>query len=273
MQLPFKLISTDFDGTIYAELESPPIPPALLELIGSLQAEGAKWVINTGRDMSSLMEALARSGLQIQPDYLVLVERELYERQGQAFASVQPWNDACASDHGTLFGRVRNDVSALTDWISSRFDASLYEDPHSPLCIIAANSRDMDVIHARLEEYCQEVPPLSVVRNDIYARFSHAAYNKGTALAELSRLLKVRKEEVFVAGDQLNDLPMLSRDHAHFIATPANAVPAVLSHVRRQGGYISTRRQGDGVAEALRHFLSQTDSTPFNHVGMPNNWS
>ena len=48
MPLPIKLISTDFDGTLFAEFENPPIPEALQQLIGDLQAQGAKWAINTG---------------------------------------------------------------------------------------------------------------------------------------------------------------------------------------------------------------------------------
>ena len=76
MILPIQLISTDFDGTLFAEFEYPAIPPILLDLIGKLQGRGTKWVINTGRDMSSLMEALARAHTTIKPDYLVLVERE-----------------------------------------------------------------------------------------------------------------------------------------------------------------------------------------------------
>src|SRR5437867_10992830 len=78
MSLPIKLISTDFDGTLFAEFENPPIPEELEQLIGRLQAGGAKWVINTGRDMSSLMETLGQAGIQIEPDYLVLVEREIH---------------------------------------------------------------------------------------------------------------------------------------------------------------------------------------------------
>jgi len=48
MNLPIKLISTDFDGTLFAEFESPPIPAELTDLIGGLQAQGAKWVIPNG---------------------------------------------------------------------------------------------------------------------------------------------------------------------------------------------------------------------------------
>ena len=65
MAPPIKLISTDFDGTIFAEFQNPPIPRALQTLIADLQARGARWVINTGRDMSSLLEALGRARVTI----------------------------------------------------------------------------------------------------------------------------------------------------------------------------------------------------------------
>src|SRR5690242_307909 len=99
MTLPIKLISTDFDGTIFAEFENPPIPVQLQELIGSLQKRGARWIINTGRDMSSLMEALARARVTIQPDYLVLVEREIYRHDGARYVGVEPWNAECTRSH------------------------------------------------------------------------------------------------------------------------------------------------------------------------------
>jgi len=257
MDLPIKLISTDFDGTIFSEFETPPIPEQLAKLIGQMQAAGARWAINTGRDMSSLMEALGRSHIPIHPDYLVLVEREIYERQGGRFVGVEHWNNSCAADHGELFARVSRDVPMLEAWINSRFEATVYADPHSPLCIIAANNGDMDEICGRLEEYCQTMPNLTVVRNDVYARFSHQSYNKGTALAEITRLLNLGREQVFAVGDHLNDLPMLTTDYAAFIATPSNAVPAVLAAVRQQGGYLSDALRGEGAFDALNHFLGK----------------
>jgi hypothetical protein len=36
-----KLISTDFDGTLFAEFENPPIPSELQHLIAKLQRQGA----------------------------------------------------------------------------------------------------------------------------------------------------------------------------------------------------------------------------------------
>ena len=77
-ELPIKLISTDFDGTLHADHEDPPVPLDLQQMIAALQARGAKWVINTGRDLSSLLETLGRARLRIKPDFLVVVEREIY---------------------------------------------------------------------------------------------------------------------------------------------------------------------------------------------------
>jgi hydroxymethylpyrimidine pyrophosphatase-like HAD family hydrolase len=258
MNSPIKLISTDFDGTLFAEFENPPIPEGLQQLLGDLQARGATWVINTGRDMSSLMESLARAGIGIEPDFLVLVEREIHRHLESQYVGLQQWNEACAQAHAEVFARVRPELPRIVAWIHARFHVRIYEDAYSPFCLVAGNNGDMDAIHAFLEECCRTVTDLSVVRNDVYARFSHRAYNKGTALAELARQLGLEPRHVFAVGDHLNDLPMLSRRHAGFLAAPANAVALVQETVRRQGGYVSRRPHGHGVAEALRHFLGLT---------------
>jgi hydroxymethylpyrimidine pyrophosphatase-like HAD family hydrolase len=259
MDLPIKLISTDFDGTLFAEFENPPIPEELQQLIGQLQAGGAKWVINTGRDMSSLMEALARAGVQIEPDYLVLVEREIHLHQDSRYPGLEAWNTACSRAHAEIFDRVQQDLPGIVAWINARFHARIYEDAYSPFCLIASNNGEADVIHRYLADYCRSVPRLTVVRNDVYARFSHEAYNKGTALAELSRQLGVGAEAVFAVGDHFNDLPMLSLQYARYLAAPANAVDAVKTAVRDQNGFVSELTHGEGVAEAIKHYL-ETDS-------------
>ena len=251
MSLPIQLISTDFDGTLFAEFENPPIPEAVYKAIGDLQARGAKWVINTGRDMSSLMEALARSGIPVEPDYLVLVEREIYCHSDSQYVGLEEWNAACARAHAELFARVREDVPRIVAWISARFHARLYEDAFSPFCMVAGNNGDADVIHEYLADYCRGIPHLTVVRNDVYARFSHEAFNKGTALAEITRRLGLSSDVVFAAGDWLNDLPMLSRRYARWLAAPSNAVEPVKQAVREQDGHVSELSHGNGVAEGL----------------------
>ncbi len=251
MSLPIKLISTDFDGTIFAEFENPPIAPRFQELIADLQSRGAKWVINTGRDMSGLMEALGRARISVEPDFLVLVEREIHRHDGVSYVGLNEWNAECSRAHAEVFSRVRLDLPRLTEWVNARFHAKVYEDPYSPFCLIAGNNGDADVIHAFLEDYARFIPHLTVVRNDIYARFSHAAFNKGTALAELTRRLNLTAADVFTAGDHLNDLPMLSQNYAHWLAAPSNAIERVKTTVRQENGHVSKLPHGHGVAEAL----------------------
>jgi HAD superfamily hydrolase (TIGR01484 family) len=255
MNLPIKLLSTDFDGTLHAEYESPPVSEDLEHLIAALQLEGLTWVINTGRDLSSLMETLGRAHLTIWPDYVVTVEREIYCRADDQYLPLHDWNTDCHLAHEQLFARVRLDVPRLTEWVKSRFHATIYEDPYSPFCLIASNNPDADSIHLYLQDYCATVPDLTVVRNDVYARFSHIGFNKGSALGEIARRLQISSESIVAAGDHLNDLPMLSTQYARWLIAPSNAIPAVKEAVRQQHGHVSDERCSDGVCQGLRSLL------------------
>lgn len=255
MTLPIQLISTDFDGTLHADFENPPVPHDLQELIGDLQRQGAKWVINTGRDLSSVIEGMARARLNIKPDFLVVVERDIYVHEGAQYEPCKEWNQGCRAAHDELFDRVKGDVPHLVEWVSKRFRAALYEDEFSPFCLIAESNGDADAVQAFLEDYCGTIPGLTLVRNDVYARFSHVSYNKGTAMAEIARRLGISRKHTFAAGDHQNDLPMLSGEFAGYLAAPDNAIPTVKATVRRQNGYISHQPWGHGVARGLEHFL------------------
>jgi HAD superfamily hydrolase (TIGR01484 family) len=260
MSLPIQILSTDFDGTLHAEFETPPVPQALQELISDLQARGLIWIINTGRDLSSLMETLGRSGLSIWPDYVVTVEREIHFRSSSRYVGLDDWNHACHLAHEQLFARVRPDLPRLINWIKLRYKATIYEDPYSPFCLIAGNNGDADLIHAYLQSYCAEVPELDVVRNDVYARFCHASFNKGSALAEVAKRLGICSDRIVAAGDHFNDLPMLSQKHAKWLIAPGNAIQLVKETVRSQNGYVSDKLHGYGVFDGLAALVRTLES-------------
>ncbi len=252
---PIKLISTDFDGTVHTDFEHPPVPRELETLIGELQQRGVVWVINTGRDLTSLMETLTKSGVSIRPDYAVVVEREIYELQASEYVSVRDWNDRCTQLHAEIFTKVRPHMPQITSWVNSRYRAMVYEDPYSPFCLVAEKPSDAEEIHDYLEFYFKEVDNLVVMRNDVYARFSHKAYHKGTALAEIARRLHIKPDEILAAGDHMNDLPMLSNEFARWLVAPMNAIELVKEKVRRQDGYVSEKNWGHGVAHGITHLL------------------
>jgi HAD superfamily hydrolase (TIGR01484 family) len=257
-----KIVSTDFDGTLYAEFDDPPIPLALQELIGRLQKQGVKWVINTGRDMPGLMHALSRPNINIQPDYLVLVEREIHRREDSGYVGHAEWNDACRRSHEELFIKVRRDLPRLVSWVNSRYNAAVSEDAYSPFCLTAYSNGDAEAIHQYMDEYCREVPNLKVMRNNVYARFCHADYDKGTALSEIARLHKISPRHVFAIGDHLNDLPMLELRHAACLAAPATALDVVKEAVRFRKGFVSPLPAGEGVMDSLNYYLKQPPWTP-----------
>ncbi len=258
MVLPIQIISTDFDGTVHSELERPRVPVALQARIAELQARGVKWVVNTGRDYFSLMSALDSARLSIRPDYLVVVEREIHAWTGEQYAASLPWNEQCRREQAALFDKVEPRLGRVIDWIHSNYDAVIYADAYSPFCLAAATNEDADDILNHVGAAFRDLPELSIVRNDVYARFSHNAYNKGTAMSEVARLNQVPREKILAAGDHYNDLPMLSLDHARFLVAPSNAIPEIKEWVTRQGGYVSPNPHGHGVVQGLDYFLEKT---------------
>lgn len=255
MELPFHLISTDFDGTVFTEFEQPPVPHRLQNLLAWLQSHGVRWVINTGRDMSSLMESLGRAHLRVRPDFLVLVEREIFRHEDSRYTALEEWNQRCHRDHDSLFRRVRQDLPRIVEWINHHFDATVYDDAFSPFCLMAGSAEDADQILDYLANYCQTVPNLAIMRNDVYARLCHDAYTKGTALAEIGRRLGVEPARTLAAGDHFNDLPMLSTAHAHHLVAPVNAIDLVRGNVLRQGGYVSSLTAGEGILDGVSRLL------------------
>ncbi len=256
MSLKIKLIATDFDGTIFQENETPPIPVELQTQINFLRSRGCKWVICTGRDLRFILDGLAAAKLHLYPDFLVTVEREIYFRNGCSYKPLIQWNDRCKQIHDELFTKVYPFVPELMNALNEKFNARTFSDDFSPLCIIAPDNNTMDKICAYLLEFCKTIPGLDLMRNDVYARFCHRDFNKGTTITEISRFLGLQADSVFAAGDQINDLPMLDKNVANYITAPSNAVDVVKYAVIQQNGYLSSKPAGAGVLDGLRFYLN-----------------
>lgn len=255
MAADIRLISTDFDGTIHEDFAHAPIPDVFQDRIIALQRQGVSWVINTGRDLASLMESLGRARVRVFPDFVVTVEREIHQHVRGHYQAVEPWHSNCTRDHATIFSDNATELRELFSALESRYDATFYDDAWSPVCVIARSNDQMDAIQRDMEAFCATVTALVPVRNDVYLRLSHRQYSKGTALQEIQRLLGLEARHTFAAGDHLNDLPMLRREVAHWLTTPVNGLPVVKAQVQSEGGHLAEQKCAAGVLEALDRFL------------------
>lgn len=252
-----RLVCTDFDGTIHSELDYPTIAHEFQDMIATLQRRGARWVINTGRELGDLFQEMKRSNLRVMPDYLVVVEREIYARRADSFERHAAWNDRCTSTHQRLFASMRTEVHRWSAWVREHFAAEVYEDPWSPFCLIATSPVEASDIVRQLEQWCRSWPELMVVSNHIYVRLSHVDFHKGSALREVASLCGAAPETTFIAGDHWNDLPMLKRECAHWLMAPDNAVPEVKSAVLKNGGWVEEGRASRAVTAGLRRCVDR----------------
>jgi len=251
-----QLIATDFDGTLVAHENDPVLDPSCIELIGELQRGGALWTINTGRSVELLESGLLDFEFPIRPDFILTSERDVFRpsRNGGNWEPFGDWNDRCAQAHAELFNSAQSVVAEIIDFVNRKTKARVIYLGTFAEGVVASSEDEMDRITEFIERARQRQPEFNYQRNTIYLRFCHADYHKGAALAELSRLIKVPREEIFAAGDHHNDVSMLDGRFAAMPACPANAIDNVKDAVRSAGGYVAEREYGAGVHEALLHF-------------------
>jgi hydroxymethylpyrimidine pyrophosphatase-like HAD family hydrolase len=170
---------------------------------------------------------------------------------------LEAWNKCCTETHQALFGRHGALLERIEREIGSTDEVTVIPDAGA-IGLVAGSQKSIDRTHALVSEIIREHPEISTVRNGPYFRFAHVDYHKGSCLAEIQKLLDLSPSSTFIAGDNLNDLPMLQRKFGHYIACPSNSVPEVITQVKKEGGYIASQEAGAGIAEALFHWFPVT---------------
>jgi HAD superfamily hydrolase (TIGR01484 family) len=259
MRSRIHLLSIDFDGTLVSRVSEPVFDAKCMELIRELQTAGTLWAINSGRSVDLLETGLVEFALPIRPDFILTTERNVFRpgRNGEKWEPFGDWNERCARHHAELFSSADSVLAEFVDFATKQTKARLIYNSHGLEGLAAESEQEMDRITRFIRQARARHPKLDYQRNGIYLRFCHADYHKGAALAELARLLGVRRENIFAAGDHHNDVSMLDGRFAAMPSCPANAIPEVQHAVRNAGGYIAQKDHGAGVHEALLHF---TDS-------------
>jgi hydroxymethylpyrimidine pyrophosphatase-like HAD family hydrolase len=216
------------------------------------------WAINTGRSVQLLESGLIDFEFPVHPDFILTSERDIFRpsQNGGRWEAYGDWNKRVARDHAELFASTHSVLAEVLDFVNQKTCARVIYERNDPEGLIASDEAEMDRIVSFIDEARAPHPKFHYQRNTIYLRFCHADYHKGAALAELSRLIEIPREQTFAAGDHFNDISMLDGRYAQFPACPANAIPEVKSAVRNAGGYVAASCCGTGVYEALVHFTS-----------------
>lgn len=250
------ILSFDFDGTLVHPESDPVFHPGLGRMIQQLRAQGAAWVINTGRSLSQTLQGLAQYGIFMQPDYIIAMECDIY-RPGLLgrWKDSGSWNRQAGKAHERFVRDHQASLRAIQEMVETGTQAQFLAGDYGELGIVASSEEELDRITAFIDSHAERFPDIGYHRNGIYLRFSHSAYSKGSALAELARQLGLDASRCFAAGDNHNDLSMLHPLRAGMIATPGNALPVVKARVREHGGYVAGKYASEGMMEALAHYF------------------
>jgi len=253
---PTFILSFDFDGTLVHPESDPIFHPMLGQMIQQLRAQGAAWVINTGRSLPQTLQGLAQYGIFMEPDYIIAMECDIH-KPGlfSKWTDFGPWNKQARKAHERFVKDHQASLTAIRQMVETQTQAQFLAGDYGELGIVGSTEEELDTICTFIDTHTSQFPDIGYHRNGIYLRFSHSGYSKGTALSELARLLGLNANQCFAAGDNLNDLSMLDPRHAGMIATPGNGLPAVKAHVRNHGGFIANRFASEGMIEALTHFF------------------
>jgi HAD superfamily hydrolase (TIGR01484 family) len=256
MSSGIRLLSTDFDGTLVAHGLDPVLDRGCMEQIEKLQENGVIWAINTGRSVDLLESGLADLDFPIHPDFILTSERDIFRpsSNGGKWEPYGDWNERVARDHAELFHSAESVLAEVVDFVSQKTRARLLYHTAGLEGLVAESEEELDRVTKFIDQARANQPKFHYQRNTVYLRFCHADYHKGAALAELSRLLEIPREQIFTAGDHHNDISMLDGQFAKYPACPANAIPEAKEAVRRAGGYVASKAYGAGVHEALLHF-------------------
>ncbi len=194
MSSRIQLLSIDFDGTLVSHVGEPALDRQCVELIRELQDLGAIWAINTGRSVDLLESGLTNFEFQIQPDFILTTERDVFRRgeNGDKWEPFGDWNDRCARDHAQLFSSAQPVFAEVIDFVTQETKARLIYDSDRLEGLAAENEEEIEHIARFIEHARGGHPKFDYQRNGIYLRFCHTDYHKGAALAELARLASQR---------------------------------------------------------------------------------
>ena len=171
---------------------------------------------SSGRSIPAAPSICSQSGLTdfefpIHPDFILTSERDVFRPScnGGKWEPFGDWNERVAREHAELFQSAESVLAEVVDFVNQKTKARLLYHSAGLEGLVAENEEELERVTQFIDRAREKQPKFHYQRNTVYLRFCHADYHKGAALAELSRLLEIPREEIFAAGDHHNDISML----------------------------------------------------------------
>ena len=248
------LLSTDFDGTLIGHQPDARTTAALVTALTDLRGSGGVWAVNTGRQLWFALEGLEQAHLPHDPEFVLSSEKDIFRRVEEGVGGLRRLECADRAADGGFVRPLERVFDAIREMTAKGDGIEVLYENDRVAGLMTADVATMDRTVEMVRAASADVPEFSFSRNDVWMRFAHRDIHKGSALAELARLLAIPREAVLAIGDHQNDIPMLDGSAAGMVACPANAVDEVKDLVRSCGSYVSPFPWGEGVADAIRHF-------------------
>ena len=257
------LLGFDFDGTLAEPEAENRVSGLFFETLQQvIETTPTAWGICTGRSLELILEGLEVAEFPFYPDFLVTKERDIYYLDGeQSYSPVFQRNRDALNHLLESLEKYQDGLNKVKAYVEEETQGQWFCDSEEPAGIVAKNEQE---IATAIEIFnAQGIPPseLDYQRNSIYLRFSHPAYNKGTALQYLQRRHSCSKEKTLVMGDNYNDLSMLCSTVGKYFGAPSNALPELKEYLKQRGGFITQGRCALGVVEGMRIILEKSEKS------------
>lgn len=266
MELPYRLIALDVDGTLLNDDHV--ITEGTKQAVRLAAQAGATIVLCTGRGPSHtfhLMEQLELKGLLIAHNGAATIEsqeRKLlhgFSFQMEDLAELIAYCRAKGIHYNSndVFDLYIDQISPREEDMYERFtvrpirvaDVTVLEEPVLKFSLFSS-MEDMDRVEQEWEQIgCKLVPIRS---GDFFIDVMHPQATKGNALKQLAESMGIPREQVLAIGNYFNDVAML--EYAGMGIAMANSPAGVIAAADETT--LSNNEEGVRVA-LLRHVLGQ----------------
>ena len=266
----YKILALDLDGTLTNSKKE--ITPHTIDVLIQAQQKGLRIVLASGRPIQGIMPLADQLHLKEYGGYIMAFNGGLIIECATGEAIYQKLLDTPVYKHLYEVGNTEDfkilsylDNSIACEDIENeyvRYAARLNKmklkklnnfleeiNFPEPKCLIVGNEEKLAILEKELAEYYKG--KMSIYRSEpFFLEVLPLGIEKAKQLAFLLNHLGIKKEELMVCGDGYNDLGMIEYAGLGIAMSNAQAV------VKKAADYITLSNEEDGVAAAVKKFIS-----------------